>query len=651
MAQTLIEKIVTRYAADLAEGRKIYSGDIVSVRPKHVMTHDNTSAVIPKFRKIGATKIHDPGQPVYCLDHDIQNTAPDNLAKYEKIEAFAAEQGVTFYKAGSGIGHQIMVEEGFVTPGSMVVASDSHSNIYGGMAALGTPVVRTDAAAIWATGETWWEVPPVARVHLAGKLQPGVVGKDAIIALCGSFNNDEVLNHVVEFTGDHIADLTMDQRLSIANMTTEWGALAGVFPFDEVCRDYLYSRADLFARRGDDPPRYTRQDVDRWYAERVEADAECHYARELTLDLSQITPHVSGPNNVKTMTPVSKMAEHKVKVDKAYLLSCVNGRLEDLAQAADVLRGRQVADHVRLYVAAASAEVEGNAKESGAWQTLLEAGARALPPGCGPCIGLGEGTLEAGEVGISATNRNFQGRMGSREASVYLASPAVVAASAAAGYICAPQSFETTAIGHSLKENPQPQRDVGAVTILDGFPEQVEGRLLFLPEDDLNTDGIYGKDVTYRDDLTEEQMGQAAMLNYDPEFQRLAAAGDIIVAGRNFGCGSSREQAATALAFRGIRMVVATSFSQTYKRNAFNNGFIVFECPQLVDDLRSASGDQIGAGNRTIPASGKATVDFAHSTLRYGGKDYAFAPLSTAPQELIVAGGAEAVVQRKLASS
>ncbi|MFQ5492052.1 MAG: homoaconitase [Phycisphaerae bacterium] len=651
MAQTLIEKIVTRYAVGLADGERVHSGDIIAVQPKHVMTHDNTSAVIPKFQKTGAGKILNPGQPVFCLDHDIQNLSPENLAKYAKIESFANQHGVDFYKAGTGIGHQIMVEQGYVTPGSMVVASDSHSNLYGGMGALGTPVVRTDAAAIWAVGQTWWQVPPVARVHLAGRLQPGVVGKDVIIALCGVFNRDEVLNHAVEFTGDHLADLTMDQRLAIANMTTEWGALAGVFPFDEVCRDYLYSRADLFAQRGDNPPRYTRQDADAWYSERLQPDKDAFYAKCLTLDLAQVTPHVAGPNEVKTITSLPDIQARGIKVDRAYLLSCVNARLEDLTQAAQVLHAKKVADHVHFYVAAASASVEEAAKQTGVWQTLVDAGAQTLPPGCGPCIGLGDGTLEPGEVGISATNRNFQGRMGSREASVYLASPAVVAASAVAGYICGPQPYETATIGHSVQANPSPRREAGAVTILDGFPQKVSGRLLLLPKNDLNTDGIYGKDVTYRDDLTPEQMGQACMLNYDPQFQNIAAEGDILVGGTNFGCGSSREQAATALAFRGIAMVIAASFSQTYKRNAFNNGLVVFECPELVDALKEQFADRVAAGTRTIPTDSKATVDFARSTIEHNGQVYPFAPLKQVAQELIVAGGAEAVVQKKLAST
>jgi len=648
VGQTLIEKITNRYAVGLKPGQKVHAGDYVSIRPKHVMTHDNTSAVIPKFAAIGATKIHDPGQPVFCLDHDIQNMSPENLAKYAKIEAFAKKHGIAFYKAGSGIGHQIMVEEGFVTPDSFVVASDSHSNLYGGAAALGTPVVRTDAAAIWATGKTWWQVPPIAKVTLTGRLQPGVVGKDVIIALCGKFNQDDVLNFVCEFVGDGVRHLSMDQRLTIANMTTEWGTLAGVFPFDEVLRDYLHRRADLFAVRGDNPPRYSRSDVETWWAQRLTPDPDAFYAKELTLDLAKVTPHVAGPNEVKTIIPLPEIEKKKVKIDRAYLLSCVNARFEDLSEAAGVLRGKKIADHVHFYVAAASAAVEEQAKQAGVWDTLVHAGATTLPSGCGPCIGLGDGTLAAGEVGISATNRNFQGRMGSRDARVYLASPAVVAASAVAGYIAAPTYIEPGAMDARIQVNA-PRAEPAPVDIMDGFPASVTGRVLFLPKDNLNTDGIYGKDVTYREDLTKEQMGAAAMLNYDPEFQKIARPGDIIVGGSNFGTGSSREQAATALAFRGIQMVIAASFSQTYARNAFNNGFIVFECPELVDELRRRFATQVSAGQRTIATDDALTVDFARSQLRFGGKTFSFFPLGAVPQQLIVFGGAEAYVAAELA--
>src|SRR6202051_5150865 len=227
MGLTLVEKIAARHADGLAPGAAVHAGDFVSIRPRHVMTHDNTGAVIPKLKQIGATTLVAPAQPVLGIENDIQNVTPKNLEKYAKIEAFAAEHGIDFYPAGTGISHQVMVEQGYVVPGALVVASDSHSNLYGAIAALGTPVVRTDAASIWATGVTWWQVPKVAKVLLKGNLSPGVTGKDVIIALCGLFNEDEVLNHAVEFLGDGVANLSMDARMTIANMTTECGALRG----------------------------------------------------------------------------------------------------------------------------------------------------------------------------------------------------------------------------------------------------------------------------------------------------------------------------------------------------------------------------------------------------------------------------------------
>src|ERR1700757_545697 len=303
MSLTLVEKIAARHADGLAPGAVVRSGDFISIRPRHVMTHDNTGAVIPKFKQIGATSIADPAQPVFAIDHDIQNTSPENLAKYAKIEAFAPDHGIDFYPAGTGISHQVMVEQGYVVPGSMVVASDSHSNLYGAMAALGTPVVRTDAASIWATGVTWWQAPPVAKVMLKGKLSPGVVGKDVIIALCGLFNKDEVLNHAVEFVGDGVTTLPMSARMTIANMTTEWGALAGVFPFDKITVDYMRSRVPEFnnpKRPGTRSPKsrsgYTEADIDNWWKDRrdLSADADGEYAIELELDLATVVPHVCG---------------------------------------------------------------------------------------------------------------------------------------------------------------------------------------------------------------------------------------------------------------------------------------------------------------------------------------------------------------------
>jgi homoaconitate hydratase len=655
MGLTLVEKIAARHADGLAPGAVVHAGDFVSIRPRHVMTHDNTGAVIPKFKQIGATKIADPAQPVFAIDHDIQNVTPKNLEKYAKIEAFAKEHGIDFYPAGTGISHQVMVEQGYVVPGALVVASDSHSNLYGAMAALGTPVVRTDAASIWATGVTWWQVPKVAKVVLKGNLSAGVTGKDVIIALCGLFNKDEVLNHAVEFLGDGVAHLSMGARMTIANMTTEWGALAGVFPFDEVTVDYLRSRVGEFSnpnRPGTRGPKgrsgYTNADIDAWWKNRSElsADADADYAIELELDLATVVPNVSGPNEVKTMVSLAEMERKHVPIQKAYLMSCVNARLEDLHDAAEVVRtrGGRVAAGVEFYLAAASAEVQAKSESAGDWKTLVDAGAIALPPGCGTCIGLGRGLVGKGETAISATNRNFKGRMGDPDAQVYLGSPAVVAASALAGFICAPQTFTDRAAGTAIRRSKSKSALGGSdVEIIAGFPPSVRGRVLFIDKDNLNTDGIYGSKHTYRDDMKPEEMAAVTFENYDPNFNTLYQKGDVVVGGLNFGSGSSREQAATALKFKGIPCVIAASFSETYKRNAFNNGFVVFECPELVTHLRATL-----TNRKPTTVASEITIDYGKSMLTIDGKSFSFPPLSPAAQELIVAGGAENLVASRL---
>src|SRR5438309_2140467 len=466
MGQTIAEKVAQ---AHLAEGpkRPLRTGDFVSIHPHYVMTHDNTSAVMSKFKGIGAKKIHDPKQLVFALDHDIQNQDESNQKKYRAIEAFAKEHGVDFYPAGSGIGHQIMVERGYVVPGSFVVASDSHSNMYGALGAVGTPIVRTDAAAAWATGEFWWQIPRSVEVVLEGRLPEGATGKDVIITLCGLYNHDEVLNAAVEFTGLGVASLSMDARLSISNMTTEWGPLVGWFPVDEGTIQYLRGVHGRLKAMGIE--RFSEKDIQDWGKNPPMPDSDATYSAR---------------------------------------------------------------------------------------------------------IGLGVGLLEPGEVGISATNRNFKGRMGSREARCYLASPEVVAASAVAGYIRGPQQVGNRAPARNYKEFRGAGSGAEKVEILQGFPDRLKGRLVFMPQDNVNTDAIYGKDYTYRDDMTPDMMAKVVLENYDPQFGARTRSGDVVVSGFNFGTGSSREQAVTCLKAKGIPLVIAASFSQTYLRNAYNNGFL-----------------------------------------------------------------------------
>jgi homoaconitate hydratase len=646
MGQTVVEKVAQRHMTEGPEDRPLRAGDFLTVRPRHVLTHDNTAPVLKKFRAIGATEVHDPGQPVFALDHDIQNTSEENLAKYRAIEAFAREQGIDFYPAGTGIGHQVMVEQQYAVPGAFVVASDSHANMYGGVGALGTPVVRTDAAAIWATGTFWWQIPRSLRVVLEGELPEGAAGKDVILALCGLYNQGEVLNAAVEFSGPGVATLSVEERLAIANMTTEWGALVGWFPVDATAMDFVRTRRQLLAGMGAE--RVTAADVAEWETSPLAPDEDAVYAGRITVDLSEVTPHVAGPDTVQVATPLLELEKQKIPIHKAYLVSCVNSRAGDIEAAAAVLQGRRIADGVELYVAAASREVQQESERRGAWQTLIDAGARPLPPGCGPCIGLGTGLLEAGQVGISATNRNFKGRMGSRDAECYLASPAVVAASAAAGYIRGPQPLNGRRLTLRFETLKAPAGKAETVDILPGFPARISGRLLYLPQNNLNTDGIYGKDYTYRDDMTPEDMAQVIFENYDPGFASLAREGDVIVGGFNFGTGSSREQAVTALQAKGMALVIAGSFSQTYLRNAFNNGFPCIACPKLVRWLNDLVSDRVEAGERTIVPGDDIQIDFAAGEITYLSRSCRCPTLGAVPQSLVVAGGVENQVRQRL---
>ena len=647
MPQTIVEKIAQSH---LAEGpnRPLRTGDFVSIRPHRVMTHDNTSAVMSKFKGIGAQKIHNPQQLTFALDHDIQNKDEANQKKYHAIEAFAQQHGVDFYPAGSGIGHQIMVERGYVVPGSFVVASDSHSNMYGALGAIGTPIVRTDAAAVWATGEFWWQIPRSVQVVLEGKLAEGATGKDVIITLCGLYNHDEVLNSAIEFTGPGVASLSMDARLSISNMTTEWGPLVGWFPVDAVTIQYLKGVYQRLKAQGVE--RFTEKDIEGWTKNPPHPDPDAVYSARIVLDLGQVTPHVSGPDTVQVMASLAEIGKKNIPIQKAYLVSCVNSRLEDLEAAANVLKGKKVAATVKFYIGAASKWVQDEAERRGIWQTLLDAGAQPLPAGCGPCIGLGVGLLEPGEVGISATNRNFKGRMGSRDAKCYLASPEVVAASAVAGYIRAPRESADKNPTRSYKEFASAAA-AEKVDILPGFPERVKGRLVFMPQDNVNTDAIYGKDYTYRDDMTKEMMAKVVMENYDPQFAARTQAGDVIVSGFNFGTGSSREQAVTCLKAKGIPMVIAASFSQTYLRNAYNNGFLCVEVPELVKRLREQFTKEIAGKEKTIIPGEEIDIDFTTGVIHWRGENFMFPPLGSVPQSLVIAEGVENLVAKRLGLS
>ncbi|KAK8149483.1 mitochondrial Homoaconitase [Beauveria asiatica] len=693
--QTLTEKIIQDHAVGLPAGKTVRSGSFVSVKPWRLLTHDNTAAVMGKVLKWPDFKgLKDPKQMVFAIDHDVQNKSETNLKKYKMIEAFAEQNDVAFYPAGHGISHQVMIEELFVWPGKLCVGSDSHSTSYSALGAGGFSVVRTDAAGIWATGQTWFQVPPVAKVNFTGVLPPGVAGKDVIVALCGLFQSD-VLNHAVEFSGSEetMASIPIDDRISISNMCTEWGALTGLFPVDKTLERWLRYKATeaaMFPERNT-IERITHEKVDELYANPPRADPNAQYAKQLYINLSTVSPYVSGPNSVKISTPLNELAPKKIKVDKAYIVSCTNSRASDLAAAAKVFKDAakanggkipKIADGVKLYIAAASAREQEAAEDAGDWQALLEAGSIELPAACGPCIGMGAGLLEPGEVGISASNRNFKGRMGSRDALAYLSSPEVVAASALNGFISGtdaytvPEDYKGVEHGYGTGAPETTESQLGSVLeqleslidrvessaggdesaqggtqILSGFPEKISGEIVFCDMDNLDTDNIYAGKYTYQDDLTKETMAQVCMENYDPAFRHVAKPNDILVSGYNFGCGSSREQAATALLAKQIPLVVSGSFGSIFSRNSINNGLLGLEVPRLVERLRAVFTDKV----TTRRTGWTLTWDVARSVVQVqegeGGEQWEekVGEFPANLQEIIAKGGLEKWIMDQMA--
>ena len=598
MSLNRVLAIVERHAAGRRRPRPPASGDVVWLRPDRLMTHDNTSAVMARFRSIGGERVAHPERCLVVLDHDIQNMSAANLEKYRAIEAFAREQGIEFHAAGSGIGHQLVVERGYAAPGDLVVAADSHANMYGGTGALGVALSRSDAAGVWVSGVFWWEIPPVIRVVLEGRLAPESTGKDVALALCALYH-EEVLGRAVEIEGPGVAGLSADDRLTLANLTTEWGAGACVVSVEP-------------------------------------APGAESYEATITLSLDDVVPQVSGPDTLTIARPIGDVEAERIAVDKAYLVSCANGRLSDLESAAAVLRGQRVADGVELYVSAASAAVERAAIASGAWHALIEAGAIPLPSGCGPCIGLGTGLLAPGETGISASNRNFKGRMGSREARCYLASPAVVAASARAGTISAPSPTTSKRLTRSIVRHEARDAASGAAETAGPAVAPIAGRLVLFLRDGIDTDALCPARFVYVDATRREDLARAVFESIDPAIAALFREGDVLVAGARFGIGSSREQAVWALQAAGCRAVLAESIAPVFRRNAWNNGLPAIEGPRVVAALRSRF--PRAAATAVVPG-GAIAIDATAGLARFDDVREPVTPLPAVARELLAAGG------------
>lgn len=413
MGHTLVEKIIMRNTG----AASVAPGEIVTTKPDALMIHDIfVPFVADKFEQMGFTRIWDPDRVALIYDHLVPATTVDDVRHFKIGDAFAEKYGLTHVHRSDGICHQLMIEAGYVKPGDVAFGTDSHTTTYGAVGAFSSGIGYTEMAAVLGTGELWVRVPQSIRVNVEGKLPPHVSAKDIILRLLGDIGADGAVYQALEFGGSTVREMTLADRMTIANMAVEAGAKCAVFEPDEKSLEYCGP-------------------VD-FALESLRPDADAAYSRILYYDAAKLEPVAACPSQVDNIRPVRELAG--TKVDQVFIGSCTNGRLQDLEVVAQILRGRSISPFTRLIVTPASREIYSQAAENGVLKTLVQSGATVTLPGCGLCCGRAGGILAPGEVVVATNNRNFIGRMGDASVQIYLASPAVAAATALAGEITLP---------------------------------------------------------------------------------------------------------------------------------------------------------------------------------------------------------------------
>ncbi len=416
MGKTFSEKILGSKA-----GREVQAGDVVTVSPDTILSHDNSAAIIKEFEKLGVKNVKAPQKLVIVLDHVVPASSEKYAANHKAIREFVAEQKIpNFFDVSNGICHQVFSENGFALPGKLILGADSHTTSYGAFGAFSAGIGRSEVASLWATDEIWLKVPETIKVEINGTLSAGVTAKDVILKIIGDEGADRANYKAVEFTGPVVRGFSLASRLVLANMAAEMGAKNGYCEPDEKTVQWLENRAkDDFSA--------------------VTSDQDASYEAVLEYDISSLEPQVACPHTVDNVKPISEV--EGTGFHQALIGTCTNGRLEDLEAAAGILKGKTVHPHVRVLIIPASRQEYVQALKKGIIEIFANAGCIVLNPGCGPCLGAHQGILAPGEVALSTANRNFRGRMGSRDSEIYLASPATVAASSIEGKIADPRKF------------------------------------------------------------------------------------------------------------------------------------------------------------------------------------------------------------------
>ena len=568
---TFVEKILARHS----KFEQVKPGDIIDIEIDARAARDFGGPNVVKNMEENDLSIHDASKTFFTFDTNPTGSDQKYAINQQVCRIFARKHGIQIFDINVGIGTHTMMEAGLAYPGSTAITTDSHANILGAIGAFGQGMGDKDIAVAFNRGKVWFKVPPSVKINLNGKRPAGVYAKDMVLNLLSIFGANSLLGYAIEIYGEEVDKLTMDERITISSMATEMGAIIILFtPNDEIM---AYSRA----RAGKD-------------LELVKADADATYAQIHDIDLSQFRPMVALPG--KPHDTVDIVEATKVKIDSAFIGSCTNGRIEDLREAAKVLKDNKVAPGVVLKIVPATDAIWQQCLDEGIIGIFKKAGALFSNAGCAGCAAGQVGQNGPGEITISTGNRNFPGKQGKGE--VYLASPASVAASAVAGYITTFDHIPETPAVFDSRQLAEKSEKAQTKVAHEEKANAVTGRVWVIDEDNIDTDMIFHNRYLAITELAE--MGQYTFDNlagYE-DFAKQAKAGDIVVVGKNFGSGSSRQQAVDCFKSLGIQAIIAESYGAIYERNAINAAFPIVSY-QSLKGLDLKTGDEISINFET----------------------------------------------------
>ncbi|KPK86288.1 MAG: homoaconitate hydratase [Bacteroides sp. SM23_62_1] len=562
MGQTMIEKILAMHS----DRKIVHPGEVINVRIDTRVARDFGGANVVKHLRDKSLGINDSSRTFFTFDCNPTGSDQKYAENQHICRIFAREHGIKVFDINRGIGTHILIDEGLVFPGATAVSTDSHANLLGAIGAFGQGMGDLDIAAIWNSGKTWFRIPDSVKIILNGAFQPGLNAKDIILNLLARFGANRLLGCSVEITGEAVLKLSVDERITIASMATEMGALTILFePNLDVIR-YCESRVC--------------QKIDP-----VVPDRDAIYSEIFEIQASEFIPMISRPGKPHDAVAVNEVKG--TKIDSAFIGSCTNGRLKDLRITAEILKNRKVAPGVILKIVPSTDKIWNLCLEEGLFEIFKDARAMVSNAGCAGCAAGQVGQNGPGEVTISSGNRNFPGKQGKGD--VYLASPPVIAASAIAGYITTPDDIPDKPAVYITPKKKITKSSEKTIHVKEK-PKVIKGKVWYIDQDNIDTDMIFHNQYLAVTNL--EEMGKYTFSNLKgyEDFAKKAKTGDIILAGRNFGAGSSRQQAVDCFRSLGIQCIIAESFGAIYERNAINAAFPILSGPTL-KDLEIKQGD------------------------------------------------------------